>query len=401
MPELHVLRVFCGEGGGGGNPLGVFLDGSEVPAERSAGDRRRARIQRDGVRRRRRARRDAHLHPGGGAAVRRASRGGNGLAPGPRARRGGRAAPAGRRGSGARRRRADLRRRPPGVGAGVRVRAGRIRRPMWRRSKGLPRAATRSGFGRGSTRPRASIRERVFAPRYGIAEDEATGSAAITLVGPAAARARHPPGRRLADPRPAARRRDGGDRRPRGAGRRAGVRASNGSGGAGNRTQTSRLKVCSPTFGPRPRNGDCRRNRGPAMRLEDSARAPRLPWAAMARRKLTEYEKKRSFEKTPEPRGGKKAKRGQGQPLRGPRAPRAAAALGPAAGARRRARLLGAAEGGAAGPEGEPARRPHRGPSRSSTSSSRARSRRASTAPGRSRSGTAAPTRPRSSATTR
>ena len=52
----------------------------------------------------------------------------------------------------------------------------------------------------------------------------------------------------------------------------------------------------------------------------------------------------------------------RGQPLRRPRAPRAAAALGPAAGARRRARVLGAAEGGAAGPEGEPARRPHRGP---------------------------------------
>ena len=33
MPELHVLRVFCGEGGGGGNPLGVFLDGDEIRAE--------------------------------------------------------------------------------------------------------------------------------------------------------------------------------------------------------------------------------------------------------------------------------------------------------------------------------------------------------------------------------
>ena len=30
MAELHVLRVFCGPGGGG-NPLGVFLTGSEVP----------------------------------------------------------------------------------------------------------------------------------------------------------------------------------------------------------------------------------------------------------------------------------------------------------------------------------------------------------------------------------
>jgi predicted PhzF superfamily epimerase YddE/YHI9 len=30
MPELHVLRVFCGEDGGGGNPLGVFLEGDEI-----------------------------------------------------------------------------------------------------------------------------------------------------------------------------------------------------------------------------------------------------------------------------------------------------------------------------------------------------------------------------------
>jgi len=32
MPKLHVLKVFVGEGGAGGNPLGVFLDGPEVPA---------------------------------------------------------------------------------------------------------------------------------------------------------------------------------------------------------------------------------------------------------------------------------------------------------------------------------------------------------------------------------
>jgi predicted PhzF superfamily epimerase YddE/YHI9 len=37
MAELHVLRVFCGDDGGGGNPLGVFLDGESVPeAERQA-----------------------------------------------------------------------------------------------------------------------------------------------------------------------------------------------------------------------------------------------------------------------------------------------------------------------------------------------------------------------------
>ncbi len=31
MPKLHVLKVFVGEGRVGGNPLGVFLEGSEVP----------------------------------------------------------------------------------------------------------------------------------------------------------------------------------------------------------------------------------------------------------------------------------------------------------------------------------------------------------------------------------
>jgi len=31
MPILHVLKVFVGESGAGGNPLGVFLDGREVP----------------------------------------------------------------------------------------------------------------------------------------------------------------------------------------------------------------------------------------------------------------------------------------------------------------------------------------------------------------------------------
>jgi len=33
VPRLHLLRVFCGEGGSGGNPLAVFLDGDEVPPE--------------------------------------------------------------------------------------------------------------------------------------------------------------------------------------------------------------------------------------------------------------------------------------------------------------------------------------------------------------------------------
>jgi predicted PhzF superfamily epimerase YddE/YHI9 len=34
MPTLQLLRVFCSEDGSGGNPLGVFLEGGEVPPER-------------------------------------------------------------------------------------------------------------------------------------------------------------------------------------------------------------------------------------------------------------------------------------------------------------------------------------------------------------------------------
>jgi predicted PhzF superfamily epimerase YddE/YHI9 len=34
MPRLDLLRVFCSGDGSGGNRLGVFLDGSEVPPER-------------------------------------------------------------------------------------------------------------------------------------------------------------------------------------------------------------------------------------------------------------------------------------------------------------------------------------------------------------------------------
>jgi len=34
MPALHLLRVFCADDGSGGNPLGVFLQGAEVPTDR-------------------------------------------------------------------------------------------------------------------------------------------------------------------------------------------------------------------------------------------------------------------------------------------------------------------------------------------------------------------------------
>jgi predicted PhzF superfamily epimerase YddE/YHI9 len=34
MPRLHLIRAFCADDGSGGNPLGVFLQGAEVPPER-------------------------------------------------------------------------------------------------------------------------------------------------------------------------------------------------------------------------------------------------------------------------------------------------------------------------------------------------------------------------------
>src|SRR2546421_1885929 len=34
MAVLHVLRVFTGDDGAGGNPLGVFLDGGAIPPDR-------------------------------------------------------------------------------------------------------------------------------------------------------------------------------------------------------------------------------------------------------------------------------------------------------------------------------------------------------------------------------
>jgi predicted PhzF superfamily epimerase YddE/YHI9 len=37
VATLHVLRVFCAPAGSGGNQLGVFLDGGEVPSERRQG----------------------------------------------------------------------------------------------------------------------------------------------------------------------------------------------------------------------------------------------------------------------------------------------------------------------------------------------------------------------------
>lgn len=37
MAKLHVVKVFVGDGGAGGNPLGVFLEGAEVPEDERQG----------------------------------------------------------------------------------------------------------------------------------------------------------------------------------------------------------------------------------------------------------------------------------------------------------------------------------------------------------------------------
>ena len=63
--------------------------------------------------------------------------------------------------------------------------------------EGARTAMTRSGCGHGSTRPRARSRAGIR-PSAGVAEDEATGSAAIALLGPAGARSKESAGRRVA-----------------------------------------------------------------------------------------------------------------------------------------------------------------------------------------------------------
>ena len=185
--DLHVLRVFIGPEGRGGNPLGVFLDGGAIARGPSPGRRRRARLQRDGLRRRHRRRRPdrdgPHLHPGRGAAVRRPSR--------PSARRGCWPRPATPVTTLRlpRRRRRDVGRR--------RAVAGSAPEPSWvhdvrheqlasaaagrrrsRRRRWAPRGGT---CGPGRTRRPGRLRARYFATDLGILEDEATGAAAVRM----------------------------------------------------------------------------------------------------------------------------------------------------------------------------------------------------------------------------
>jgi predicted PhzF superfamily epimerase YddE/YHI9 len=180
MPELHVLRVFCGEEGSGGNPLGVFLDGAEVPEK----DRQRIAAELrfsetvfvDGA-----GRDEIRIftpatelpfagHPVVGTAWLLARERGavGGL-------------------------------RPPAGEVPVRT-DGRLTfasgRPEWspefdfvevgsaaevKALEGPPEGHDAVGVWAWLDEAAGIVRERVFAPRYGIAEDEATGSAAITL----------------------------------------------------------------------------------------------------------------------------------------------------------------------------------------------------------------------------
>ena len=180
MAKLHVLRVFCGEDGGGGNPLGVFLDGAEIRPEDRQGIAAELGFSEtvfvdDAARGEMRIFTPAVELPFAGHPV----VGTAWLLARERGAVGG-AAAAGGRGPGARGGRADVGRRPPGVDAGVRVRAGRVG-GRGGGARGPPEGHDAVGVWAWVDEGAGVVRERVFCPRYGIDEDEATGSAAITL----------------------------------------------------------------------------------------------------------------------------------------------------------------------------------------------------------------------------
>jgi predicted PhzF superfamily epimerase YddE/YHI9 len=180
MPELHVLRVFCGEDGGGGNPLGVFLEGDEIRAE----DRQRIA---------------ADLGFSETVFVDDAERGEMRIfTPAVELLFAGHPV-VGTAWLLARERRAVAALRPPAGEVPVRedgelmFAAGR---PEWMPEfefaqvgsaaevealGGPPEGRNAVGVWAWLDEGAGIIRERVFAERYGIAEDEATGSAAITL----------------------------------------------------------------------------------------------------------------------------------------------------------------------------------------------------------------------------
>jgi predicted PhzF superfamily epimerase YddE/YHI9 len=181
MSELHVLRVFCGDGGGGGNPLGVFLDGDEAPAE----DRQRIAADLgfsetvfvdDPGRGEVRIFTPAVELPFAGHPV------------------------VGTAWLLARERGAVATLRPPAGEVPVRVEGGltfAAGHPDWMPEfefvevgspaevealRGPPEGHDAVGVWAWADDAAGIVRERVFCPRYGIDEDEATGSAAITLA---------------------------------------------------------------------------------------------------------------------------------------------------------------------------------------------------------------------------
>lgn len=180
MAELHALRVFCAEGGGGGNPLGVFLDGGSVrPQDRQGvaadlgfaetvfvdnAERGEIRIFTPG----------SEVPFAGHPVV-----GTGWLLAGERGREGALHPPAGEV--------------PVRVEGELTFAAGRPEwAPEWEFVQlgspaevealdGPPADHDAVGVWAWIDEPAGLIRERVFAAPYGIAEDEATGSAAVVL----------------------------------------------------------------------------------------------------------------------------------------------------------------------------------------------------------------------------
>ena len=198
MPTLHLLRVFCSDDGSGGNPLGLFLDGAEVAPERRqavAADlglsetvfvddaqRGEIRIFTPAVEL------DFAGHPSVGAAW--MLDGVDALRP-----------PAG-----------ELAVRREGENVYVAA------RPEWgpphdlveldsadevEALDGPPEGYDLAMAWAWLDEDAGIVRARVFPVRIGIAEDEATGSAATKLCALAGAADRHPPGARVAHPGPA------------------------------------------------------------------------------------------------------------------------------------------------------------------------------------------------------
>jgi predicted PhzF superfamily epimerase YddE/YHI9 len=180
MPELHVLRVFCGEGGGGGNPLGVFLAGNEIPAE-----------DRQGIAAELGFSETVFVDDPGRGEIRIFT---------PAVELGFAGHPVvGTAWLLARERAAVSALRPPAGEVPVRQERGltfAAARPEWMPEfefvevdspadvdalEGPPEGHDAVGVWAWTDVDAGVVRERLFCPRYGIDEDEATGSAAITL----------------------------------------------------------------------------------------------------------------------------------------------------------------------------------------------------------------------------